>query len=280
MNHRLPLDGHSEQKRTAEFNKTMNFLSNHILKSDTKNEKLFLEILKILLLPSQLQKNKSVLTTKFPRWHFTQTWCVISMLIFSTHLHFHTSQTFSHVNFSLWTSSLMFQKLLFCFFHAPLSCNHKPGPVTPASTSSAAALPKIFTFRPPPQSSSSSSSPTQTSALLVATLHIVCREHARLAGPLHGAVHPALIDGLSIDDDISVAEGNLVVVLRCVVVQRPVDALQETGQPDIRENNPDTPLAPLVVWPVWMKEWYWYTMVAECGGEVTDLTDDMLVWCM
>lgn len=179
----------------------------------------------------------------------------------------------------------MFQKLLFCFFHAPTSCNHKPGPVTPASTSSPAALPKIFTFRPPPPPLLSILSPPpppppQTSAPLVATLHIVCWEHARLAGPLHGAVHPALIDGLSIDDDITVAEGNLVVVLRCVVVQCPVDALQETGQPDIREHNPDTPLAPLVVWPVWMKEWYWYTMVAECGGEVTDLTDDMLVWCM
>lgn len=61
---------------------------------------------------------------------------------------------------------------------------------------------------------------------LVAALHVVRRQHAGLAGPLHSAVHPALVDGLSVDDDIAIPERDLVVVLSRVVVQRPVDALQ------------------------------------------------------
>ncbi|KAG7231371.1 hypothetical protein INR49_012211, partial [Caranx melampygus] len=55
----------------------------------------------------------------------------------------------------------------------------------------------------------------------LATLHIVCWQHARLAGPLHGAIHPALIDGLSVNDDVAVPERHLVVVLSCVVIERP-----------------------------------------------------------
>lgn len=62
--------------------------------------------------------------------------------------------------------------------------------------------------------------------LLVATLHVVRRQHARLAGSLHGAVHPAFVDWLSVDDDITVPERNLVMVLGCVVVQRSVNTLQ------------------------------------------------------
>lgn len=58
---------------------------------------------------------------------------------------------------------------------------------------------------------------------LVATLHIVCRQHAGLPGSLHRAVHPAFVDGLSVDDDVAVPERDLVVVLGCVVVQRPVN---------------------------------------------------------
>lgn len=78
-----------------------------------------------------------------------------------------------------------------------------------------------------------SSIPASSSAPLVATLHVIGRQHARLAGPLDGAVHPALVDWLSVDDHVAVAEGNLVVVLRCVVVQRPIDALQQKRQKSI-----------------------------------------------
>lgn len=59
----------------------------------------------------------------------------------------------------------------------------------------------------------------------VAALHVVGWQHARPSGALHGPVHPALVDGLSVHDDVAIAEGHLVVVLRRVVVQRPVDAL-------------------------------------------------------
>lgn len=112
---------------------------------------------------------------------------------------------------------------------------------------------------------------------LVATLHVICGQHAGLAGPLHGAVHPALVDGLSVDDDVTVTEGDLVVVLRRVVVQRPIDALQPQQQWGhvVRGDN-------LRFQPGGggLKSGVSPTMVAECGGEVTDLTDDMLVWCM
>lgn len=225
----------------------MNFLSNHILKSDIKNEKELLKTLKVFLLLSQLP---SVLSIKFP-------WCrFYSTLVcdqYDNILHAFTfsyiSNFFPHLSILLWISSITFQKMF--YFHAPISCNHKPGPVTTACTSSPAALPKVFTFSPPPPPLSILSPrpppPQKISVPLVATLHVICRQHARLAGPLHGAVHPALIDRLSVDDDITVTEGNLVVVLRRVVVQRPIDALQEKRQTDVRENNPDTSLVPLIV---------------------------------
>ncbi len=63
---------------------------------------------------------------------------------------------------------------------------------------------------------------------LVATFHIICRQHAGLAGSLHGAIHPALVDGLSVDDDVAVPERNLVMVLSCVVVQCPINTLKTT----------------------------------------------------
>lgn len=67
-------------------------------------------------------------------------------------------------------------------------------------------------------------------APLVATLHVIRWQHAGLAGALHGAVHPALVNGLSVDDDIAVPEGDLVVVLGRVVVQCPVNTLQTRRQ--------------------------------------------------
>lgn len=66
-------------------------------------------------------------------------------------------------------------------------------------------------------------------------------------------------------------------VLRRVVVQRPIDALQPQQQWGhvVRGDN-------LRFQPGGggLKSGVSPTMVAECGGEVTDLTDDMLVWCM
>lgn len=49
-------------------------------------------------------------------------------------------------------------------------------------------------------------------------LDVVGRQHAGLAGALHCAVHPALVDGLHVDDDVAVLEGDLVAVGGRVVV--------------------------------------------------------------
>lgn len=57
-------------------------------------------------------------------------------------------------------------------------------------------------------------------------LHIVGGQHAGLAGPLHPTGHPAGIDRLHLEDDIALAEAHLVDVLRLVVVDGPIDALQ------------------------------------------------------
>ena len=55
-------------------------------------------------------------------------------------------------------------------------------------------------------------------ALSLDSFHVVGGQHAGLAGALHGAVHPALVDGLHVHDHVAVLEGNLVVVGRPVVV--------------------------------------------------------------
>lgn len=151
------------------------------------------------------------------------------------------------------------------------------------------------TLSPPP--------PQKTFAPLVVTLHIIGWQHARLAGSLHGAVHPALVDRLSVDDDVAVTERNLVMVLSCVVVQRPIDALQGKQQSSDTKEKPSRHicffLAALgVLRPQFGDQWTEEanaslpvslgevrvltepTGVAACGGEVTDLTEDMLVWCM
>lgn len=49
-------------------------------------------------------------------------------------------------------------------------------------------------------------------------LHIVRWQHPSLSSALHGAVHPAFIDGLNVDDDIPVFEGHLVIVRSGIVI--------------------------------------------------------------
>ena len=61
-------------------------------------------------------------------------------------------------------------------------------------------------------------------------LHVVGGQHAGLAGALHGAVHPALVDGLHVDDDVAVLEGHLVVVRRAVVVHGSHRFLRREGR--------------------------------------------------
>lgn len=63
--------------------------------------------------------------------------------------------------------------------------------------------------------------------LSVEALHVVGGKHAGLPRPLHGAEHPPLVDGLSVDDHVTVTEGHLVVILSRVIVQRSIHPLQE-----------------------------------------------------
>lgn len=60
--------------------------------------------------------------------------------------------------------------------------------------------------------------------------HVVGGQHARLAGALHGAVHPAFVDGLHVDDDVAVLEGDLVGVGGGVVVHGAHGFLQEAEE--------------------------------------------------
>lgn len=54
---------------------------------------------------------------------------------------------------------------------------------------------------------------------------VVGGQHARLAGSLHRPVHPTLVDGLDVDNRVTVFEGNLISVRRRVVVHGPVRLL-------------------------------------------------------
>ena len=67
-------------------------------------------------------------------------------------------------------------------------------------------------------------------AWLVDALDVVGREHAVLAGALHDAGHPALVDGLAVDDDVAVEEAHLVVVPGNVVVHRLAHHLERRNE--------------------------------------------------
>lgn len=56
-------------------------------------------------------------------------------------------------------------------------------------------------------------------------LHVIGGQHALLAGALHAAVHPALVDPLHVYDHIPVHEGHLVLIGGSVVVHCPVPLL-------------------------------------------------------
>lgn len=56
-------------------------------------------------------------------------------------------------------------------------------------------------------------------------VHVVGGQHALLAGALHAAVHPALVDLVHVHDHVPVHEGHLVVVGSGVVVDGPVPLL-------------------------------------------------------
>lgn len=57
-------------------------------------------------------------------------------------------------------------------------------------------------------------------------IHVVSRQHALLAGALHAAIHPALVDLVHVYDHVPVHEGHLVIVGGGVVVNGPVPFLR------------------------------------------------------
>jgi len=79
-----------------------------------------------------------------------------------------------------------------------------------------------------PFSTSSFFSPSLPPPPLSDGLHVVGRQHALVAGALHAAVHPALVDLLHVYDHISVHEGHLVLIGGGVVVHGPVPLLWTT----------------------------------------------------
>lgn len=72
---------------------------------------------------------------------------------------------------------------------------------------------------PPPLLLSLSLSPSDS-------IYVVGRQHALLAGTLHAAVHPALVNLVHVHDHVPVHEGHLVIVGGGVVVNGPVPFLR------------------------------------------------------
>lgn len=58
-------------------------------------------------------------------------------------------------------------------------------------------------------------------------LHIVGGQHAGLASALHAASHPARVNGFHLKDDIALAKAHLIHILRLVVIDGTINALQE-----------------------------------------------------
>lgn len=67
-------------------------------------------------------------------------------------------------------------------------------------------------------------------------LHVVGRQHPRVASALHGPVHPAIVNLLHVHDGVPILEGDLVLVRGAVVIHSAVPLLQEwgCGQPGAR----------------------------------------------
>lgn len=57
-------------------------------------------------------------------------------------------------------------------------------------------------------------------------IHVISRQHALLAGTLHAAIHPALVNLVHIHNHVPVHEGHLVVVGGGVVVHGPAPFLR------------------------------------------------------
>lgn len=89
-----------------------------------------------------------------------------------------------------------------------------------------------FSFFP----SSSTTSPPSPPPPPSDGIHVVGRQHALLAGTLHAAIHPALVNLVHVYDHVPVHEGHLVIVGGRVVVNGPVAFLRGTHLWDVWGN--------------------------------------------
>lgn len=55
-------------------------------------------------------------------------------------------------------------------------------------------------------------------ALSLNCFNVVGWQHAGLAGALHSTIHPPLVDGLHVHDDVAILEGHLITVGCAVVI--------------------------------------------------------------
>ena len=62
--------------------------------------------------------------------------------------------------------------------------------------------------------------------MLIDWFDVVGRYHSGAAGAENRSRHPTFVDGLAIDDDVAVAEGDFVIVVGVVVVHGPERTLQ------------------------------------------------------
>ena len=70
-------------------------------------------------------------------------------------------------------------------------------------------------------------------ALSLHALHVVSRQHPSLVRALDRPKHPSLVDGLAVDDDVSLLEAHFVVVLSVIVVHRLISDHLQHGRRNV-----------------------------------------------
>lgn len=63
--------------------------------------------------------------------------------------------------------------------------------------------------------------------VLINKLNVIGWEHPCFPSSLHRAIHPAVVDGLYVDDVVAVPEGDLIFVLGTVIIHGSVGPLRK-----------------------------------------------------
>ena len=71
----------------------------------------------------------------------------------------------------------------------------------------------------------------------IISFDIIWRQHPSLTGPLDSASHPALVDRLTVDDQVSVQETHFIDVLSCIVVYCPKRSAHRTSHGTTTRNH-------------------------------------------